>query len=511
MLFRLIGILVVISASINASADGTSIHKMVVGDKVLEVVQTRQLTFRDDGEVQSITISPDGKYVVYLTIQPNIDSDSRIARLYLVKLSNQKSVMLMEGGLPDNDYPDTYQWKLPSCVMWSPNSKYFTLDAGLKMEEGAEGDTDNQKPYQRRKSLLIFDTMGSMTGSYYLPKDYYYFPSEWSPDSSKVALVSRGNRDKDTGERDNNLIVYDLFSKQAQTLFTLRSRMLTIEKWTNDSKEILCWENTRDGKYVFHNIYLDGQVSTQTHVKSAEYSYELQHNIPFDLISTDDGTAIKEIATGKTLCTIKGLKYYYAWAIPKTRFVRYWTQQDIQIEPDGAKAKLYSCWLMYPEGEKQNRVCVAVADRTGNDVWSENGLKVAYVSEGKAFVTDLEYRKATPREKAAAGITLTSEEAQTLMLESAQQISDAIEASISNSEYYPPQDGFIKRIAPYLRDKTALLLPGTDKMAVTYFKPDDKYNIANLPPADTVIATLDSGYGWKINIYADGHVQEALK
>ncbi|MCE5322241.1 hypothetical protein LLG46_02875 [bacterium] len=507
MKLRIVGIIVLIFVSTGTSADSFGIHKMMVGDKVLEVVETRQLTFRDDGDVQSITISPDGKYVVYLTIQPNIDSNSRIARMYLVKLSNEKSIMLMEGSLPDNDYPDIYQWKLPSYVYWSPNSKYFTLNAGLKME----GKDDNGKPYRRRESLLIFDTMGSMTGSYYLPKDYYYFPSKWSPDSSKVALVSRGNRDKDTGECDNTLIVYDLYSKQAQTLFTIRSRTLTIDKWTSDSEGVICCESTGDGKYVFHNISLDGQASTQTDAESAEYSYELLHNIPFDLISTDDGTAIKEISTGKTLCTIKGLKYYHAWAIPKTRFVRYWTQQDIQIEPNGAKTKLCYCWLVYPEGEKQNRMCVATADRHGNDVWSDNGLKIAYVSEGKAFVTDLEYRKATPREKTAAGVPLTDEETRTLLLENAHQISDAIEVSIMSSEYYPSQDDFIKRIGYYLRDKTSLLLPGTDKMAVTYFKPDDKYNIANLPPADTIIATLDSGYGWKLNIYADGRVGEALK
>ncbi|MEN6357413.1 MAG: hypothetical protein ABFD83_10045 [Armatimonadota bacterium] len=507
MSLRVVGIIALIFASTGAGANGLGIHKMMVGDKVLEVVQTRQLTFRSDGDVQSITISPDGKYVAYLTIQPNIDSDSRIARLYLVKLSNEKSIMLMEGSLPDNDYPDTYQWKLPSYVYWSPNSKYFALDAGLKME----GKDDSGKPYQRRKSLLIFDTMGAMIGSYYIPKDYYYFPSEWSPDSSKVALVSRGNRDSDTGERDNNLIVYDLYSKQAQTLFTSRSRIPMIVTWADNGKRILCVDNTGDGGRVYRNIYMDGRAPTQTDVKPEELKYDMQNSIPFDLTSTDNGTAIKEIATGKTLCTIKGLKDYYAWVIPKTRFVRYWTQQDMQAEPDGIKTKLCSCWLVYPEGERQNRVCVAVADRSGNEAWSENGLKMAYVSEGKAFVTDLEYRKATPREKAAAGIQLTGDETKALILENAHQISDAIEASIMNSEYYPSQDNFIERISYHLRDKTALLLPGTDKMAVTYFKPDDKYHIANPPPADTIIATLDSGYGWKFNIYADGRVQEAIK
>lgn len=510
MVMRIAIVFALLSAAIGILADAPDIHKMVVGSKVMEVIQTRQLTFREDGEVQSISLSPNGKYAVYLTVQPNTDSAGRIGRLYLTNSSGGKPVLLMEGSMPMQDYPDNQEWKLPYSVDWSPDSKLIAFVAGWR--DNAQAIADNAVARaDRRQALVIFGTSGTMVTAYYSPKGSDLLPSDWSPDSRRFAVLCNSNkRDPENGDHDIAVISYDVLGKRAETLFKKTSRSIMVECWIEDGKGLLCTEFHQGNRYQ-RKLYIDGRPPVEYAQKPESLSYEKMHGIPFDIRGAEGGVAISDVATGKTIRTLKGFQEDQVSAVPNTRLIMYGTQQTIQDGPDGQKHKAHSIWLMYPEGEKQNRMCVALGMELGTLSESHNCLRIGYVSKGRALIAELELRKATPREKVAAGIRLTEEETKSLMLENARQVADALGDSVFQSEEYPSQEDFIERMKYHIRDSSALLRPGTDKIAVTYFRPDEKYNIANMPPANTVIGVMDGGYGWQIKIFADGRVEETPK
>lgn len=511
MLIRLAVILVLLSSAIGARADAPDISKMIIGSNILQVVQTRQLTFREDGDVQDIALSPNGRYVVYLTVQPNSDSANRIGRLYLTRLSGGKPALLMEGALPDHGgYPDNPEWSLPHGISWSPDSRMIAFVAGWK--DVADVPTDDAEKAKRRMEALVFcDTSGARTDIYYVADGSSLMPGEWSPDSSRYSLVCMGSRSAaENGGRDIAVISYNVQTKQAETLLKKTSRIIMIESWIENGKGLLCVESNQ-GVFLHHKLYVDGRAPVEYEQKPDGLSYVKTHGIPFDIKNVEGGVDIVDIDTGNTLCTVKGLTSRELSPVPKGRLVGYRRKQTIQDGPNGQNTVADSFWLMYPEGGKQNRMCVALGIRLNPLNISDGCLRIGYVDKGRAFVVELELRKATPREKAAGGLQLTEDEARSLMLDNARQIADAIGDHLSNSEYYPSQENFTETIRRHLRDASALLRPGTDRIAITYFRPDEKYHIGNKPPADTLIAALDGGYSWQIRIFADGRVEEALK
>ena len=63
---RVLLICVCMVAISHTAAAKSSIYRMMIGGRMLELAGAKQVTDPADGEVTSASISPDGKYVVYL-------------------------------------------------------------------------------------------------------------------------------------------------------------------------------------------------------------------------------------------------------------------------------------------------------------------------------------------------------------------------------------------------------------------------------------------------------------
>lgn len=74
---------------------------------------------------------------------------------------------------------------------------------------------------------------------------------------------------------------------------------------------------------------------------------------------------------------------------------------------------------------------------------------------------------------------------------------------------FPPADNFSEALWPYLRNPDIFFRPGTRQNAFQCFPQTNMSDI--LRPSDTVIGIFDIGYGWRIVIYADGHVKVVPK
>jgi hypothetical protein len=231
---------------------------------------------------------------------------------------------------------------------------------------------------------------------------------------------------------------------------------------------------------------------------------------PYKYNIVEGGAAIVDSATGEDISTVSGIESYAIRNIPGTGFFRYTRELTIQDEPDGQKRQMISTWLTYPEGGKHNRMCIVLDGGYAHSI-SDDCLTYAYIRDKKAFIVEMELREATPREKAEAGIPLTEEETKTLMLENARRIGDAIEESAFMAEAYPSQEDFLRIMESRLGGRSALLRPGTDQIAVTYFEPEDKHKFGGKLPQGTVLAVLDGGYGWQIKLFSDGRIEEVAK
>ncbi|HET6454591.1 MAG TPA: hypothetical protein VFI02_09325, partial [Armatimonadota bacterium] len=118
------------SLSCQVCADQPGIHRMVVGDRALELQYAFPLTFQEDGEVECAWISPDGKYVAYVAGQ----RDPEVIRLGIVRSSGGRPTILLStppDGLTTEEpaegwYPEI-DTDLP--IVWSPDSKLIAFYA----------------------------------------------------------------------------------------------------------------------------------------------------------------------------------------------------------------------------------------------------------------------------------------------------------------------------------------------------------------------------------------------
>ena len=519
MLLRFIALCILLTATPGIAAEERSFHslsKMVMVDKVLELRETRQVTFREDGDVTNATISPDGRYVLYSTIVPDTDSADRHERLCVMKATGGKSVVILDGHVSDLYFPCNsnkddwlYSWE---SAIWSPDSKLISIPASYEDKQKPQDKNSDQPVDTSPKSqdyMLVYSRDGSLKAQFEVPEGAFFF--EWSPNSRYLAGVVNGVRDSQTHLRACSVLILDMTTGQSQTIYELSAKYLGLEKWSDDSRSLLCFELIDKKNNKYHKIYLDGRNPTEyegsafiSHMKTDDDA------LKFDWPGKEKEVAIRNASNDEIICKLKlDDDYDVCMWIPHTRLLTYCRSNTLQDGHEGRSKKLKSLWIMYPQGKKLNSMCVAYDVDSSTMTSSKDHLKSAYVSNGHVFVIELESRAATPREKAAAGTPLTEEETKSLTLENARQIYDALSAYISGAEYYPSEENFAGGVGYHLRDSDALLVPGSNKPAFTYHFPGepgkDVYpgNLKSI--AETLLGSLDAGYQWQIDLYADGH------
>lgn len=93
--FLLLALPVLLIFGVCAGTYAIDTHSIVVGDKILGVLESRQITKNADGVVESLSLSPNGKNIVYVT-RPSADDQYWLYRLSLTDTSGGRPTVLFD-------------------------------------------------------------------------------------------------------------------------------------------------------------------------------------------------------------------------------------------------------------------------------------------------------------------------------------------------------------------------------------------------------------------------------
>lgn len=211
---------------------------------------TRQLTFGKESE-ETPRWSPDGRWLAFLSSR---GAEDEIAQVWLMNRSGGEAERITDfkGGVKD--------------FTWSPDSRRLALIVADEDRDRPKGEKDKKTPkplvidrfqfkqdeagylLNLRDHLYVFD-LASRKSEILTPGNYYETMPAWSPDSSRIAFVSRRIPEFD---RSTN---YDLFVVEARPGSPVR-QLTTFAGADNDPD----WQSapawSPDGRYI---AYLQGK------------------------------------------------------------------------------------------------------------------------------------------------------------------------------------------------------------------------------------------------------------
>ena len=516
------------------------IHAMVVGDKALELVETNRLTSKADGEVESAWMSPDGKWVAYATgvTDPDgvaEDDDYRENAFLLASDGKRQIPLLPPTGslLTGEDLPPdvTEEWtvSLPSSIFtlvgpgspWSFDSRYIVAEAQRVLTKATQRDNqpadtsaevdEESKEQTQENWYLVYDIKGRIVQSFRLRQgEFTLFSVAWSRDNRRFAsTVHFFGPDEDSPPEPTRVKVFDIAQgSQHDIKLTGVTSSVYLFGWSQDGTSILY--NARVGSsWELRERPLE-QGNERIIIK--EFGRSVSPDGRLRIVTSDKTLSIEQIGTGARTVLLKDNKEAtYAWA-PNSRFLIGAQSKDLSDFFGKRKTNITELWLVSMESHALNHLRLAPeADFFGRSA-SEDCRRIAYTSQGRLFVANLEWRDPTAWEKMSVGLVLTEEDNKTILLERADIIATAL-ASIQEDpgEQITDANDAKKRVEEYLEDdrKEGLFLrPGDGKDVFTYAPPKD---MDIMDPEKTAVGYLDAGYSWKVNIYADGHADVVQK
>lgn len=476
----------------HAATAKSSIYRMMTGGRILELAHTRQLTDPSDGEVVSASISPDGKYVVYFRKHLG-DNQACLIRTSL----GRPTVFI---SLPSNFHDEGFVgevWTPHGSWAWSPDSKLFALRASHTVKSPGKASYED--------GIAVFDYTGSYQVSF--PVQGMNQPDlqlSWSPDGRKLAgvfLTSGAQR-----ETRRDLLVFDIASGSAQTLASGQGGNFDFVSWDADGTSLTYWIWISTGKVQLREVSL---TTLEDKVIKEDY-HPLNMPSPDGAFELDVGPVISiRSSAAKDIKPIRiGLGEVLGWA-PNSKMLAYQKPNVIKDESGKREQVFNMLWLAAAESNPFNHMCATLdAKKDQPPTWSKDCLKMAYISDGKVFIAEFAWKPITPYDKLDAGLPLTEKDEQSVLVDRAKAIGEGIDMYHSDWEgAYPSGEGFAQELEPYTRDKTVFFRPGTGKVAFQYFHPSGPIGF----PATTILGYFDVGYGWKVILYADGHVRTVPK
>ncbi len=511
-----LGLGVVLSSSV--LADSASIHRMVVGDKALELQDTVKLTSAKDGEVESAWISPDGAYIVYSVAGE--DGQSPPAKVCIISSLGGRSDVLVAA--PKNleklaDAASPFDAWVPdldeqSPVVWSPDSKSIALAVAHFAFDPAHNMSVNDT------CVMVMTTAGQRRALFTLPANCWMTsPIIWSADSRRLACAVESMRSDSNKKMTKNaeLVVMDMQNGSVESIFAQTDTQVSLDRWRPDGKSVLHYDTGHGDKaYRQMESFLDGTTNSVGPDLAAIPNKSPDGRMQ---VAGSSGLSVEDTVTGDVKEVFKN---YAAKAIgwtPDSKMIIYKDLQAVKDAPGNRKMDLDTVWIAVPEKQKMNHMCVALDGCVGtNDVFSRDGLRMTYTSEGRVFVASLGWTSATTYDMIAAGL-LTEDAEKAILVKNAHLIGVGLQ--MYSDDYggpLPSGEEFAQQLAPYLRQMKSYPTygnpfnrPGTDQMAFQYYPLGDLNSVSS--PADTKMGMFDVGYGWQIVLYADGHVKVVPK
>jgi hypothetical protein len=470
---------------------------MLIDGQALEVADNRQLTFRADGFVGDAWISPDGKYVVYATI------GEFGRKLCLVRASGGKPSVLMQTSPLDPSAKEIWlpgSTHMPTMAAWSPDSRLIAYNAG-RLVPG--------EPNRPEESWVIIRTIaGLVRCSFLLPEETRLRESPmWSPDGKRLATTFRviEKLADENLQITEKVLVLNTLTSTMDVRSPQSGRLMHLEGWDKGSDAVRCVIVDPQDVRQLCEIRLDGKLDRVIVAQLPEGRFS-----PDGLLYAQvEGGEIKvrKCATGEEVQVMKAdCDRFLSW-LPDGKKLMYSTMARVRDEEGRRGRTLNSIWIASLDNHRLNRMCVSLDAEMGTALnWSSDGMKLAYISQGRAYVAELVRRPMSLLEKNAAGIPLDEQEQKALrmmLMNSAKQIGAGMHMYMADwDDKQPGSDSLMQDLLPYLRRDDLFFLPGTEQPIFQYF-PGWTYD----NPAETIVMTLDAGYGWQIALYADGHVK----
>lgn len=475
---------------------------MICGTRRFELLENRQLTFREDGGINCALISPDGKSVAYGTWEAE-----RRTKLCVMSLSSGRSSVLLDGvsvfktldsgeSLPSG-FAYVPGWQ-SDAIAWSPDSRKLAVMASkiTQLEGGC---------YTEESGLYIVATKGGSSQYIPLPKDYCLVGNtiSWSPDGSKIAVGYYLTELLENGLPGSGIWLINSATGSAESIHSEKGCWIEKLEWTKAGNSLKCVL----GGLVHQDkeIYLDGRPAAKLGSSYDRYEFSrFSSDGAFKYHLSKDSTIVS-VSSGQTIRTLdtKGGRFR-SW-VPNSHLYLYSRETEIKGENDNQKRNLSTLWLSNLEDTKYNHLCIT-SDYDSSAAfpsWSSDGLKMAYVSKGRLYVAEFGWAELDPFEKLEYDLPLTEEDEKTVLASHAKELGVAI---IMYSQDWdgklPAADSVDEDIRCHLKTGKAQLKP--DKYHFTYYPHDKMSDIED--PANTIIGTVDSSFDWKISIYADGHV-----
>jgi len=484
-----------------------------LGDQVIQVRSRTPISCSrfslDHDYVMMFAFSGDSSSLAYFSID---DQGVYLKRVLLKPLS----VTTIHQWAPGEAMP-------AGKIVWAPRGDVFVFQAQV----GEEGATVIQTwlaaaPW---KELQPLDLKG----------DWDETSLVWSPNGQMIAYrIVRTGRDLlepipgGPPPPPEGIWVYDLRARQS-FLVSPEIQMERIVGWAND-RTITFHRNVLDpatkqirGDLV--QIALDpGQPPVVTPYRAADAAPDEFSADRKWWVSTSSATAANQSPPGDVKIERQGgepfdvtknkRSRFLAWS-PTDRCLAYLTSEAAKDDTGKIARTSSDLWLAAvpdaavqsaaaPTKHRQLLVAQGLDPSGGQAYWSSDGRKLAYSSDGILWVAVLEKLSADQ----AQGVRRSYEGmVRTRAVSNARQIALALIMYTSDfDDQLPPAEDIEKTLAPYARDASIFysVEDGTTPV-FTYLPPADLKLADVADPANTVIGFIDCGYGWRAELYADGH------
>jgi len=490
-----------------------AIYRMMVDGQIFQLGKTRQIASLSDGNIVSACISPDGKYIAY------VEEHFGDPQVCLVRSNGDRPIVVM--AMPPEFFNEGFVgevWRpvvrsrssvtfssksLLGGISWSPDNRLIAFPA---VHIVCKDDKQSQE-----YGIVVLRSTGAIRAFFALQdKAYIAGPILWSPDSRRFAgvfIVSDPGL-RPTQTRDD-LLAFDISSGSVQVLFSQPiSGYIHPESWSRTSKALYYVVTHDKEKAQLRETSLDGKVDK---VVQDDYSHRPKSPDGVYKLADRPGISVENSLTGEVIDIIETpVGDVLGWS-PNSKMLAYQRPMVVKDETGKRKETLNMLWLAAAEANPINHMCVAFHSQESRaPTWSQDCLKMVYVCAGQACVAEFAWRELTVYDKLEAGIPLTEEEEQAILVNHSKMIATAMhQYANDHNDEFPSAETFMQDILRYFDGRDPFLRPGTDQLVFQYFPQSDGNQTAS--PADTIVGIFDVGYGWQVVVYLDGHVQVVRK